>query len=776
MTAAAPGLASGAPPPEPGRAARDLVAVHRRLAEQAADLLAYLDGTRADVVRLVEADRDVRVRRELAEITIDRLNEVTDKNLRVRALLDAGYTTVLPLLEAQVSVLQELDGVGPHTARGAVAAAHQLADAIRASLPTRIEMDPTDETSTTLLALLDRVRRLGPLVEAHREELSDYTRAMASLLPLARPATRRLAFALSRRRTKDAAATALAALPGWDAWLASTGLRDTVARLTATAEAPVPGPVRLWDDFELRAASYYAVLATIVPWATESAAAHGMLPDELADRVGGYPLDESLLRAHLRGYQAFGAKFVLNQGRVLLGDEMGLGKTVQAIAAMADCAAKGDTHFVVVCPASVLVSWVREVGVHSHLAAHRVHGSGRDQALADWTDRGGVAVTTFDGLKHLPLPPGVTGDAPAPSSVEPAPIGDEPVPAAGPRVAMLVVDEAHLIKNPRAQRTRDVLAWVQRCWRVLYMSGTPMENRLEEFLALVSHLQPDVVDRVPRHVGLAGADAFRAAMSGVYLRRNQVEVLVELPDLVEVDEWEELTPAGRAVYADAVASGNLMAMRRAAFATADPAESSKLGRLVEILGDAAENGHKVVVFSFFRQVIELVAASAAIQGRPVHGPITGDVPAGGRQQIVDDFTAAPAGAVLVAQIQAGGVGLNIQAASVVVLCEPALTPAAEDQAVARVRRMGQVRTVRVHRLLAEDSVDERIRELLAEKSQLFDAYVRESSLAAGAVRAVDVSEAQLARQVVTAEQARLGYGPVWDELEASISAVHDDDR
>lgn len=715
-------------------------------------MLSELDRARAGVARVVDEGHEAQVRSELAGITIDRLNEVTDKNLRVRALLDAGYTTVLPLLDAQVSDLQELDGVGPHTARGAVAAAQQLADAIRASLPTRIPLDPSDRSATTLLALLHRVRRLAPLIEPRREELTDYTQAMVHLLLLARPATRRLPFLLRGRRTKEAATRALAALAGWDPWLTSTSLPEVVARLSAAVAEPGPGPVALWDDFEQRAAAYYAVLGTIVALGPESAAAHGMVPEDLADRVSAYPLDESLLRVDLRGYQAFGAKFVLNQGRVLLGDEMGLGKTVQAIAAMADCAAKGDTHFLVVCPASVLVSWVREVGTHSELAAHRVHGAGREQALAAWTTQGGVAVTTFDGLKHVPPPDG-----------------------GGPQVAMLVVDEAHLIKNPRARRTQDVLLWVERCWRVLYMSGTPMENRLEEFLALVSHLQPDVVDRLPRHVGLAGADIFRAAMSGVYLRRNQVEVLVELPDLVEIDEWEEFTPAGRMVYAAAVESGNLMAMRRAAFATHDPADSSKLGRLLEILADAAENGHKVVVFSFFRQVISLVAASAAADGCAVLGPITGDVPAVERQQIIDDFTAGPPGAVLVAQIQAGGVGLNIQAASVVVLCEPALTPAAEDQAVARVRRMGQVRTVRVHRLLVEDSVDERIRELLTEKARVFDTYVRESSLAAGAIRAVDVSEAQLARQVVTAEQARLGYGPVWDELEASVGAVHPGD-
>jgi SNF2 family DNA or RNA helicase len=121
--------------------------------------------------------------------------------------------------------------------------------------------------------------------------------------------------------------------------------------------------------------------------------------------------------------------------------------------------------------------------------------------------------------------------------------------------------------------------------------------------------------------------------------------------------------------------------------------------------------------------------------------------------------------VLVAQISVGGVGLNLQAASVVVLCEPQLTPAAEAQAVARLHRMGQVRTVVAHRLLAEDGVDERIVELLDGKRRVFDAYVRESSVAAAAVAAVDVTESGLAREVVAREQARLGYGPVWDELE-----------
>lgn len=147
-----------------------------------------------------------------------------------------------------------------------------------------------------------------------------------------------------------------------------------------------------------------------------------------------------------------------------------------------------------------------------------------------------------------------------------------------------------------------------------------------------------------------------------------------------------------------------------------------------------------------------------------YGPITGSVAAARRQEVVDEFATAPAGSVLVSQVAAGGVGLNIQAASIVVITEPQLVPAVEDQAVGRVHRMGQLRPVQVHRLLVEDSVDERIEELLAGKRHVFDTYARESSLADRTLAAVDVSEAELARQVVAAEQARLGYGPVWDEL------------
>jgi SNF2 family DNA or RNA helicase len=197
-------------------------------------------------------------------------------------------------------------------------------------------------------------------------------------------------------------------------------------------------------------------------------------------------------------------------------------------------------------------------------------------------------------------------------------------------------------------------------------------------------------------------------------------------------------------------------MRRAAFAVRRPRDSAKLTRLLEIAQEAMANDRKVVVFSYFRDVLGVVAAAL---GAHATGPVTGSTSTIERQRIVDTFTASPAPAVLVCQIEAGGVGLNIQAASVVILCEPQVKPSTEAQAVARAHRMGQVHTVQVHRLLTADSVDQRMLELLGSKAQLFDAYVRHSAIAQAAPGAVDISEAQLTRTIVAQEQQRLAYAP-----------------
>lgn len=281
--------------------------------------------------------------------------------------------------------------------------------------------------------------------------------------------------------------------------------------------------------------------------------------------------------------------------------------------------------------------------------------------------------------------------------------------------------------------------------RAILLTGTPLENRIDEFRNLVGYLRPDLVvdasELAPRR--------FRKQVAPAYLRRNQEDVLTELPDLVEAEEWLPMSPEDASAYRAAVAAGNFMAMRQAALTQS---RSEKMQRLIEIVAEAEENGRRVIVFSHFRGVLDQVVR--ALPGQ-VFGPLTGSVAAAARQVMVDQFSAAGHGAVLVAQIVAGGVGLNIQAASIVVICEPQLKPTTEWQAIARAHRMGQLESVQVHRLLSEEGVDQRITEILARKREMFDEFARVSDTAHSAPEAFDISEAELARDVIAAERQRL---------------------
>lgn len=152
-------------------------------------------------------------------------------------------------------------------------------------------------------------------------------------------------------------------------------------------------------------------------------------------------------------------------------------------------------------------------------------------------------------------------------------------------------------------------------------------------------------------------------------------------------------------------------------------KSSKAERLKMIVNEAKEDGRKIIVFSFFLDVIDTIRS---FLGPICLQPITGNVSSDNRQRIIDQFEKAPAGTVLIGQISAAGTGLNIQTASVVVIAEPQFKPSDENQAIARAYRMGQTRNVLVYHLLCQDSIDERIKEMLDEKQKQFDAFADKS--------------------------------------------------
>ncbi|MDL4817900.1 DEAD/DEAH box helicase [Actinomadura opuntiae] len=694
-------------------AARALIADHRRATAEVHEALAPL---RAEAAR-----------GQLAEIPVARLKDVTDGRLRLTPLEQAGLTTVLDVLDATQYRLQLIPGVGPQTAAQIHAAARSLAEAAERAAGIRIDAGRRDPATTALVVALHRLVNAGPDLPRARRAAEELDERLSPLVHDARPAAswwRRVFAGPARRERARAAIAELAETAG-----RARDERLLISQASVDLLRPAVSADEAWIDYELRGSDYQTLLAELAAVGPERAAAEGFLPDDLAERVKAQPLDETYRRVSLRGYQSFGARFALAQRRVVLGDEMGLGKTVQAIAAMAHLRAEGATHFLVACPASVMINWVREIEDRSRLAARPVHGAGRAAALADWADAGGIAVTTLDTLHALDVPDAVP-------------------------VAMFVVDEAHYAKNPETRRSKAVAAWCARVERVLFLTGTPMENRVEEFRTLVGHLRPELVPSIRPSDAAVGPRAFRAAVAPAYLRRNQQDVLVELPEVQEIEEWEEFSAADEAAYRQAVADGNFMAMRRAAYA--DPKRSAKLARLLELVDEADRNGLKVVVFSYFRDVL---AAVELMVGPAARGPISGSTPAARRQRLVDDFTAEPGHAVLLAQIQAGGVGVNLQAASVVIICEPQVKPTMEEQAIARAHRMGQARTVQVHRLLTPRGVDERMLRILRGKARLFDEYARRSDLAERTPDALDISEQELARRIVEEEQERLGTVP-----------------
>lgn len=712
---------------------RETRALLARAAQAQADaeaIVAIVGAVRVAVVEAYEVACEPQVWVAIGKMSIETVKDTVDGRARLDELPAHGIHSVADVLRAGPERLIGVPGIGQGTARKTIHAAEQLKRAARDTLQFRIEFDPKNPDMTRLLRALARWGAVWQAAGAYEADAGRLAQELARQRPAAEPAgAGRLRRLFMRGAAKTVAADAARRARAMLDTAESSGLLRAAHDVRAVR---TPSDKQVWRDFEQHSADYYGLLSQVVGLGGDVAASEGYLPADIVGRVGAQPLDTSRLNdsLRLRGYQSFGARFALVQRRVVLGDEMGLGKTIQAIAAMAHLAARGATHFLVVCPASVLINWAREIARHSTLPVISLHGNGRSRAVARWRAEGGVGVVTFGALGALGL--------------------------ALPRPALLVVDEAHYVKNPDAKRSQAVNRVAAQSDRVLFLTGTPMENRIDEFRALIEHLRPEIAAGLgPEHAAIS-VEAFRRAAAPVYLRRNQPDVLTELPELVQVDEWEEFGAEDGAAYRLAVREGNFMAMRRAAFAVRRSRDSAKLTRLLELAREAMSNDRKVVIFSYFRDVL---AAVSATLGADARGPITGSTPVAERQRIVDEFTASAKPAVLVCQIEAAGVGVNIQAASVVILCEPQVKPSIEAQAIARAHRMGQVRTVQVHRLLIADSVDERMIEILGSKARLFDAYVRHSTIALAAPGAVDISEIQLARMIVAQEQQRLADTP-----------------
>jgi superfamily II DNA or RNA helicase len=435
----------------------------------------------------------------------------------------------------------------------------------------------------------------------------------------------------------------------------------------------------------------------------------------------------------LRPYQQAGVDwlaFLRASGfGAVLADDMGLGKTVEALAAL-------DGRTLVVCPTSVLHNWESEIArFRPDLAVSIYHGPRR--ALDTAAD---VVLTTYAILR-----------------IDRERLGAE-------RWKTVILDEAQAIKNPDSQSAQAAFA-LEADFR-LAMSGTPIENRLDELWSVCHFTNPgllggraDFQRRVAAPIAAGRADAaayLRDKIRPFVLRRLKRDVAPELPprtDLVisvELDEeeraiYDAARAASRAEIAGRLGDGvsvmealeALLRLRQAAChpallpGIAAPPISSKITCLVEALETAAADGHKALVFSQWTSLLDLVEPhleAAAIGFTRLDGSTVD------RAGVVHAFQDEGGPPVLIASLKAGGTGLNLTAADHVFVLDPWWNPAAEDQAADRAHRIGQDKPVLVYRLVARDTVEERILDLQKRKRALADAALGGADRAASLTR------------------------------------------
>ena len=631
-----------------------------------------------------------KVEEEIRQIPITDLSKSFTR-LPLQALEVNHITTMYDLLKYNRRQLEALDGIGEETADKLMLALHRSTTAIKNQIHYRIDLEH----------LTDRDKEILHEIYFYLHTKENYTKLNAIYQETERGIQEAydnsglirniFGWIFSSRKKKQTFLKAVEDVKYFNqssyAEVIKQFYDDCVALNQVRFEV-------ILQDYKDNAIQYYTVIEKL----SEIEVKDDIDEDidvSLLQQIQVIPLVLESFHTELRHYQEFGTKYILHQKRVLLGDEMGLGKTIQAIAAMNHLYHKGHHYFLVICPAGLLLNWKREIEKLTNMQAYMLHGSGfRD--FQSWKSDGGIAVINYEGLDKI--------------------IFDKDFP-----LDMVVVDEAHFVKNKDAQRTRNTVRMIEQAEYALYMTGTAIENNVDEMCYLIECLNPSIASEVKDMKYLAKADLFRKKIAPVYLRRKRSDVLMELPELTIHDEWCMMNEEEIASYRKAVESENFMAMRRVSW---DSLNSTKAERMTELCLQALGEGRKVVIFSYFLETLSFVTDLLLGKSLPV---ISGKLSLEKRQEILRQFD-EPVARVLPIQIHTGGIGLNIQTAEIVILCEPQLKPSDEMQAISRVYRMGQINHVFVYRLVSADTIDEALVKRLHEKQNIFNQFADESEI------------------------------------------------
>ncbi|MBI3480599.1 MAG: DEAD/DEAH box helicase [Nitrosomonadales bacterium] len=507
-------------------------------------------------------------------------------------------------------------------------------------------------------------------------------------------------------------------------------LKDRLSDLASVAEAGkhgarIPRLAAAWMDDALEGITTQA-----------DQEFHGAIEKLRATQQQAIPLPKTL-QAELRPYQEDGYLWASRLAQAgfgaCLADDMGLGKTLQSLALLLARAADGPA--LIIAPTSVCGNWIAEAARFAPSLNMHLYSEADREAVIEAAAAFDVVVVSYNLVQLA---------------------GEQ---FAAKHWHTLIADEAQAIKNATAKRSQAVFE-LHADFR-LALSGTPVENRLAELWSIMRFANPGLLGSltrfnerfavpIERDKDRDAQHTLRRLISPFLLRRTKTQVLQELPPRTELlikiapsqeeaSHYEALRRQAMAEADAALASGkagqarmNILAqltrLRRAAcdpriVTQAYPASGSKVQTFTTLAIELVANGHKALVFSQFVDFLALLREALDAAGI-AYQYLDGATPAAERTKRVNAFQTGNSDLFLIS-LKAGGFGLNLTAADYVVITDPWWNPAAEDQAMGRAHRMGQLRPVTVYRLVTQGTVEEHIVGLHNDKRALAESILGE---------------------------------------------------
>ncbi len=406
-------------------------------------------------------------------------------------------------------------------------------------------------------------------------------------------------------------------------------------------------------------------------------------------------------------HQYSGVAFLYPRQSAILADEMGLGKTMQTITAIRLLIRSSLlSRILLICPKPLVTNWVREFRTWApEIPTCVIEGNQATREFAWRQQQVPVQIANYE-LMHRDL---------------------EIIRTGGLEFDLVVVDEAQRIKNRQGATSQAVREIPRR--RSWALTGTPVENSTDDLVGIFEFLSSGYL-----HEGMSPRE-LRKRVRDHILRRTKLEVLKDLPPLLHRDELLDLHEDQRATYEQAENEGIIrlngmghsitiqhvfeLVLRLKQICNFDPltGNSFKMERLRADVEEVIANGHKAIVFSQWVKTLRKIGAQL-----PEANPLEyhGQIPSSRRDAVLAEFRENPGRHVLLMSYGAGSVGLNLQFCRDVFLFDQWWNPAVEDQAINRAHRIGSIGSVTVTRLISQNTIEERINQVLQSKRELFE--------------------------------------------------------